>query len=193
MTKFLDEIFQFEFLVLTEKNIFAYKLFLLLIISNFNLLFFLWKWQPVKSPLYGTPWGAMNLEIDYLTNESYRLNYCHFQYQFTQILNISKNWNQEIDYNYILKDLQSWIILSKGHLGRFEKYKRAFLSLFPPHNFLEKYLNFYIIYVKINMQKLNLVCGKYGDVPWQINLYNILEFLAKTNHLVVLLISWIFC
>ena len=142
---------------------------MLLIISDFNLLFFLWKWQPVKSPLYGTLWGVMNLEIDYLTNESYRLNYCHFQYQFTQILNISKNWDQEIDHNYILKDLQSWIILNKGLLARFEKYKRAFLSLFPPHNFLEKYLNFYIIYVKINTQKLNLVCGKYGDVPWRIN------------------------
>ena len=37
VTKFLVEISQFEFLVMTEKNIFAYKLFLSLNISDFNL------------------------------------------------------------------------------------------------------------------------------------------------------------
>ena len=41
VTKFLGEISQFEFLVMAEKNIFAYKLFLSLNISDFNLLFFL--------------------------------------------------------------------------------------------------------------------------------------------------------
>ena len=38
VTKLLGEISQFEFLVMTEKNIFAYKLFLSLNISDFNLL-----------------------------------------------------------------------------------------------------------------------------------------------------------
>ena len=38
VTKFLDKISQFEFLVITKKNIFAYKLFLSLDISDFNLL-----------------------------------------------------------------------------------------------------------------------------------------------------------
>ena len=37
VTKFLDKISQFELLVITEKNIFAYKLFLSLNISDFNL------------------------------------------------------------------------------------------------------------------------------------------------------------
>ena len=36
VTKFLGKISQFEFLVMTEKNIFAYKLFLSLDISDFN-------------------------------------------------------------------------------------------------------------------------------------------------------------
>ena len=35
--KFLGKISQFDFLVMTEKNIFAYKLFLSLNISDFNL------------------------------------------------------------------------------------------------------------------------------------------------------------
>ena len=48
VTKFLVKISQFEFLVTTEKNIFAYKLFLSLNISDFNL-FFMWKLQtPLK-------------------------------------------------------------------------------------------------------------------------------------------------
>ena len=42
--KFLSKISQFEFLVMTEKNIFAYKLFLSLNISDFNL-FFMWQLQ----------------------------------------------------------------------------------------------------------------------------------------------------
>ena len=42
VTEFLGKISQFEFLVMTEKNIFAYKLFLSLNISNFNL-FLMWK------------------------------------------------------------------------------------------------------------------------------------------------------
>ena len=37
MTKFLGKISQFEFLVMTDKNFFAYKLFLSLNISDFNL------------------------------------------------------------------------------------------------------------------------------------------------------------
>ena len=36
VTKFLVKISQFEFLVMTEKNIFAYKLFLSSNISDFN-------------------------------------------------------------------------------------------------------------------------------------------------------------
>ena len=44
VTKFLDNISQFNFLVVTEKNIFTYKLFLSLNISDFNL-FFTWKIQ----------------------------------------------------------------------------------------------------------------------------------------------------
>ena len=38
VTKFLSKISKFEFLVITKKNIFAYKLFLSLNISNFNWL-----------------------------------------------------------------------------------------------------------------------------------------------------------
>ena len=37
VTKFLGKISQFEFLVMSKKNIFAYKLFLPLNISDFNL------------------------------------------------------------------------------------------------------------------------------------------------------------
>ena len=52
VTKFLGKFSQFEFLVLAENNIFAYKLFFSLNISDFNL-FFMWKLQPPwkKSPL----------------------------------------------------------------------------------------------------------------------------------------------
>ena len=39
VTKYLSKISQFEFLVMIEKNIFAYKLFLSLNISDFNLFF----------------------------------------------------------------------------------------------------------------------------------------------------------
>ena len=51
VTKFVGKIPHLEFLVMTEKNIFAYKLFLSLNISDFNL-FFMWKLQPSwkKSP-----------------------------------------------------------------------------------------------------------------------------------------------
>ena len=45
VTKLLVKNFQFQFLVMTEKNIFVYKLFLSLNISNFSL-FFMWKFQP---------------------------------------------------------------------------------------------------------------------------------------------------
>ena len=52
VTKFLDKISQFEFLVLTEKNIFDYKLFLSLNISDF--IFYVKiatpSWGPVKLP-----------------------------------------------------------------------------------------------------------------------------------------------
>ena len=43
VTKLLVEISQFEFLVMAEKNIFVYKLFLLLNISDFGLFFFFCK------------------------------------------------------------------------------------------------------------------------------------------------------
>ena len=55
LTKFLVEISQFEFLVITEKNIFVYKLFLLLNISDFFFFFFFvnlqapWKKLPLLS------------------------------------------------------------------------------------------------------------------------------------------------
>ena len=39
VTKFLVKISQFEFLVMTEKNIFVYKLFLSLNVSDFSLFF----------------------------------------------------------------------------------------------------------------------------------------------------------
>ena len=39
VTTFLGTISQFELLVMTEKNIFAYKLFLLLNISDFNYFY----------------------------------------------------------------------------------------------------------------------------------------------------------
>ena len=41
VTKFLVKISQFEFLVMTEKNIFVYKLFLSLNISDFILFYFI--------------------------------------------------------------------------------------------------------------------------------------------------------
>ena len=39
VTKFLGKISQFEFLVMTEKNIFAYKFFFSLNISDFSIFF----------------------------------------------------------------------------------------------------------------------------------------------------------
>ena len=45
VTYILHKTSQFEFLVMTEKNIFAYELFLSLNISDFNL-FFMWQLQP---------------------------------------------------------------------------------------------------------------------------------------------------
>ena len=54
VTKFLNKISQFEFLVMTEKNIFDYKLFLSLNISDF--IFYVKiatpSWDPVKLPLF---------------------------------------------------------------------------------------------------------------------------------------------
>ena len=47
-TKFLVKISQFQFLVMTEKNVFVYKLFLSLNISDFSLSFFLVK---IATPL----------------------------------------------------------------------------------------------------------------------------------------------
>ena len=67
VTKFLDKISKFEFLVMTEKNIFAYKLFLSLNISDFNL-FFVWKLQlPLKK---GTSLFPSNppLKVEILSN-----------------------------------------------------------------------------------------------------------------------------
>ena len=65
-TKFLANISQFKFLVMTEKNIFVYKPFLSLNILDFSL-FFMWKlhpiplkkvtpsknWDPIKSSPFG--------------------------------------------------------------------------------------------------------------------------------------------
>ena len=68
VTKFLGNISQFEFLVMTEKNNFAYKLFLLLNISDLNL-FFMWQLHPPppwkkSPPLSLQPpsksWGPVN-------------------------------------------------------------------------------------------------------------------------------------
>ena len=47
ITKFLAKVFQFEFFVITEKNIFVYKIFLSLNISDFSL-YFMWKLQPIS-------------------------------------------------------------------------------------------------------------------------------------------------
>ena len=43
--------------------------------------------------------------------------------------------------------------------------KRALLSLFNLDSFLEKYQIYYIIQVKINMQKLSVLCVKSIDQP----------------------------
>ena len=43
--------------------------------------------------------------------------------------------------------------------------KRALLSLFNLDSFLEKYQIYYIIQVKINMQKLSVLCVKNIDQP----------------------------
>ena len=65
VTKFLSKISQFEFLVMTEKNIFAYKLFLSLNISHFNLFFIRHLQLPLKkfTPFFpATPsksWGSV--------------------------------------------------------------------------------------------------------------------------------------
>ena len=48
VTKFFGKIPQFEFLVMTEKNIFGYKLFLSLNTSNFNSFFFVEIANPWK-------------------------------------------------------------------------------------------------------------------------------------------------
>ena len=66
LTKFLVKIFQFEFLVMIEKNIFVYKPFLLLNISDLSLFFFKKKLQPLPpekdySPLFQQP--PLKLEV----------------------------------------------------------------------------------------------------------------------------------
>ena len=68
VTKFLSKISQFEFLVITEKNIFAYKLFLSLNISDFNL-FIIWQLQP-PSPEKSHPLVPSNppLKIEVLSS-----------------------------------------------------------------------------------------------------------------------------
>ena len=53
LTKFLVKIFQFEFLVMIKKNIFVYKPFLLLNISDLSLFFFKKKLQPLP------PWKRL--------------------------------------------------------------------------------------------------------------------------------------
>ena len=59
VTKFLVKISQFEFSVMTEKNIFVYKLFLSLNISDFNI-FFMWKLQPLPLKKYiGGAWEGL--------------------------------------------------------------------------------------------------------------------------------------
>ena len=61
LSKFLGKISQFEFLVMTGKNIFAYKLFLSLNISDFNLFFYL-KLQPPlqKGERRGAHYGSQH-------------------------------------------------------------------------------------------------------------------------------------
>ena len=51
VTKFLDKISQFEFLLMTEKNIFAYKLFLALNVLGFNFFYVKIATPPPPSPL----------------------------------------------------------------------------------------------------------------------------------------------
>ena len=62
VTKFLGNISQFEFLVMTEKNNFAYKLFLLLNISDFNL-FFMWQLHPPPPHEKSHPLFPCNLPL----------------------------------------------------------------------------------------------------------------------------------
>ena len=66
ITKFLGEISQFEFLVMTEKNIFSYKLFLSLKISTFQILFFLCE------NCTTTPWKkSPPLKVEALSNPTF--------------------------------------------------------------------------------------------------------------------------
>ena len=67
VTRFLLKISQFELLFMTEENIFAYKLFLSLNISDFSLSF-MWKLHPRpenRSPLsqqsHSKSWGHVKL------------------------------------------------------------------------------------------------------------------------------------
>ena len=46
MTKFLVKLSQFKFLINTDKNIFVYKLFLFLNISDVSFFFFMQKLDP---------------------------------------------------------------------------------------------------------------------------------------------------
>ena len=52
VTKFLVKLYQFKFLVNTDKNIFVYKLFLFLNISDFSL-FFMQKLDPQQKERVG--------------------------------------------------------------------------------------------------------------------------------------------
>ena len=69
VTKFLGDTSQFEFLVMTEKNIFAYKLFLSLIISNFN---FFWVWKLQRPPEKSYPIFPNNpsLKVEVLSSHN---------------------------------------------------------------------------------------------------------------------------
>ena len=69
VTKFLVEISQFEFLVMTEKNIFAHKLILPLNIQILIFWFiFLWKLQPTCPPMKSPP--------SFPANPFYKLRFC---------------------------------------------------------------------------------------------------------------------
>ena len=74
ITKFLGEISQFEFLVMTKKNIFAYKLFLLLNISHFNFFCVCENGNPLRIVTPFSP-AALPLKVDFLSSLLFMAHY----------------------------------------------------------------------------------------------------------------------
>ena len=105
VTKFLGKISQFDFLVMTEKNNFAYKPFSPLNISDFNQLF-MWQFQPpwkITPSFPATPsksWGPVKphafwkfgWRLNPLPLEKGRCTYSYF---------IGLSWHNDVE-NYIL-------------------------------------------------------------------------------------------